>query len=408
MNKTVFSASDILLPYSDASNRDFEKWAVIACDQFTSDISYWDETERIIGGTASTYDYILPEAYLGTPRESEKTEKLKRVMESDTTSVFNKSFVGFVAVERTLSNGKTRCGILGKIDLEAYDYLPSSCSSVRATEQTVLERIPPRRALRAMASVELPHIMIFADDRASLFAKAREMSTAENKLYDFELMQGGGHITGYAITGALAEKLSDAIAENEKLSPLPYAIGDGNHSLAAAKSHYEQLRDALGDEAALAHPARYALCEIVSIDDDAIEFEPIHRIVKNVCVRDILSALDKITCEGDGEQCITVITANGEKRLSFTEKTHAMTVGTLQNFIDEYLSTNDGVCDYIHGEDSLRELARDESSVAFMFEGFDKSKLFSYIKDGPLPRKTFSMGDAYSKRYYLEARRITL
>lgn len=408
MKETVFSASDILLPYNDPKAAPYEKWAVIACDQFTSEPAYWDETERIIGGAPSAYDYILPEAYLGTAREEERLEQLKRTMSSFDSTRFERTLHGFVAVERTLSNGRTRFGILGQIDLESYDYLPSSCSSVRATEQTVLERIPPRRALRAVAAVELPHIMIFADDKASLFETARSLTRCESKLYDFELMQGGGHIKGYAITGADAERLSAAVLENERLSPLPYAVGDGNHSLAAAKSHYEQLRRTIGDAAALKHPARYALCEIVSIDDSAIEFEPIHRIVKGVCVPKLLSELEKLTCSESGEQCITVITADGEKRLFFTEETHAMTVGTLQNFIDRYLESNDGVCDYIHGEDALRALARERDSVAFMFEGFDKSKLFSYIKDGPLPRKTFSMGDAHSKRYYLESRVITL
>ncbi len=405
MKNTVFSASHILLPDFQSSSSDFEKWAVIACDQFTSDISYWDRVESLVGSSESAYNYILPEAYLKTPREAQKAALLRSHMKT-ALSLPWKCVDGFVYLERTLTGGKTRCGILGMIDLEHYDYSPSSRSAVRATEQTVTDRIPPRREMRAAASIELPHIMIFADDTHALFEKAKGLAAEENVLYDFELMEGGGHIKGYALEGELADALSHTIAENERASELPYAVGDGNHSLAAAKSHYESVKDLLG-EAASEHPARYALCEIVSIEDDAIDFEPIHRIVKKTDCERLLAALGKLTCEGDGAQCITVISAGAEKKLSFLTPTHAMTVGTLQNFIDAYLAENCGECDYIHGEDALRALARDEDSVAFMFEGFDKSRLFEYIADGPLPRKTFSMGDAYSKRYYLEARRIT-
>lgn len=406
--KCIFSTSDILLPQFAPDSEDFRKWAVIACDQFTSDMSYWDETERIIDNSPSTYDYILPEAYLETPREAVKTDSFRAKMAEIGSSVLNPASPavnGFIYIERTLSDGKVRCGILGKLDLEEYDYSADSKSNIRATEQTVAERIPPRSALRAMASVEFPHAMVFTDDKTSLFEKAKAIAKACPVIYDFDLMQGGGHIKGYRIEGAEADNLQELICENEKSCPLPYAVGDGNHSLAAAKSLYCSIKEKLGD-GALTHPARYALCEIVSIYDDAIEFEPIHRIVKNVSPDELISALSGVASEVDGEQKIRVITKDSEKVYSFTSTTHDMTVGTLQNFIDEYIVSHSGVvCDYIHGEDELRALVR-EDSVAFMFDGFDKSQLFSYIKNGPMPRKTFSMGDAKSKRYYLEGRVI--
>ena len=405
--KNILTEACILLPDYKKDSESFKKWAVIACDQFTSDISYWNETESIIGASPSTYDYILPEAYLGTPREAEKTADFKRKMANLESSPMKERVNGFIYIERTLSDGKIRRGILGKIDLEHYDYSPDSESLVRATEQTVAERIPARRELRAEAVIELPHIMVFADDVTGLFKKAKALTNEECIVYDFDLMQGGGHIKGYAIEGDAAEKLSIAIEENEKTAPLPYAVGDGNHSLAAAKSHYEAVKAHIGIENAVEHPARYALCEVVSIYDDAIEFEPIHRILKGIDTSKLASALAKVSSESEGEQTVRFLTADVEKVLTFTETTHSMTVGTLQDFIDAYLAENEGVCDYIHGEDELRTLAEHKNTAAFMFDGFDKSKLFKYIENGPMPRKTFSMGDARSKRYYLEARLIT-
>ena len=404
MATNIFSESDILLPNFAPNDGAFTKWAVIACNQFTSDISYWDETEKIVGDSPSTYNYILPEAFLETERAERKTESFKCFM----SEVSNAPFVplnGFIYVERTLGNGKIRRGIIGKVDLEEYDFRSDAMANIRATEQTVAERIPPRSALRAAASIELPHAMIFSDDKNGLFKKARDIAANCPVIYDFDLMQGGGHIKGYLIKDENAETLSDIISENEGLCPIPYAVGDGNHSLAAAKALYDSKKTELGN-AASAHPARYALCEIVSIFDDAIEFEPIHRIVKNVDVTDLLTSLSAIAEAGNGKQETRVITNDGEKLYTFTKLSHDMTVGTLQNFIDGYLRSHpEAICDYIHGEDELRLLVN-ETSVAFMFDGFDKSNLFSYIKNGPMPRKTFSMGDARSKRYYLEARKI--
>ena len=409
MKNTVFTSADILLPAYDAKDERYAKWAVIACDQFTSQPAYWETAEKLTEGEATTLSLILPEAYLGTDKENQKkiaSAIYMRCVWGSPLQLSTNHWDRFVYIERTLGNGKVRRGILGKIDLEEYDYAADSTANVRATEETVVSRIPPRCEIRSKAIVELPHIMVFANDVTGLFAKAEKLGADGKLLYDFDLMQDGGHITGRQISDAVMEELTKAIAENEAAAALPYAIGDGNHSLAAAKAHYENVKKDLGDEA-LTHPARYALCEIVSISDDAIEFEPIHRILKNVSVKNIMSELEKIAVKASGEQEVTVIADGVDSVYSFIVTSHDMTVGTLQNFIDDYIKNNpDVVCDYIHGEDALRELAKEENTIAFMFDGFDKSKLFDYIKNGPMPRKTFSMGDARSKRYYLEARYI--
>lgn len=403
--ETIFTKADILFPDKTKSGVDLGKWAVIACDQFTSDVSYWIETENITSGHPSTYDYILPEAYLNTPKEAEKRGSFKLAMSKALDSGIFTCHDGYIYVKRTLSDGKVRHGILGKLDLEEYDFSKTSRSNIRATEETVPDRIPPRSELRSMASIELPHAMVFADDVTELFAKACKIAEDCPVLYDFDLMQGGGHICGYKIEGDAANTLSEYISGNEKACILPYAVGDGNHSLAAAKHLYEKIKSEFGDDAK-DHPARYALCEIVSIYDEAIEFEPIHRILKNVDPSDVIASLREISDVGKGEQEVRVITSEGENVYSFFKTTHDMTVGTLQDFIDNYVKVHpNAVCDYIHGETELRSLI-DGGSVAFMFDGFDKSMLFSYIKNGPMPRKTFSMGDAKSKRYYLEARKI--
>ncbi len=401
----IFSCADILIPDFPPKSHAFTKWAVIACDQFTSDLSYWQKVESIIDSAPSAYDYILPEAYLGTQLEADKSDKVKNIMAEGSDAIHFRQLSGYVYIERTLSNGKIRRGILGKLDLEEYDFSKTSRSDIRATEQTVAERIPPRSALRAMASIELPHAMIFADDRCDLYSAVEAVALNCPVIYDFDLMLGGGHIKGYAIEGEAASEVSRLISKNEALCALPYAVGDGNHSLAAAKAHYENLKSCAKRDLS-DHPARYALCEIVSVSDPAIEFEPIHRILKNVDPSDVISSLSKIARIGRSGQETRVIMADSENVYTFFETSHDMTVGTLQNFIDEYVSSHDGaVCDYIHGESELRALVS-ENSIAFMFDGFDKSKLFSYIKNGPMPRKTFSMGDSRSKRYYLEARKI--
>lgn len=402
---TIFSPADILLPTGD-----LQKWAVVACDQFTSEPTYWTECEAFIGDAPSSYRYILPEAYLGTEKERSHGATVAASMKTfDETAM--RPFHGIVYLERTLPNGAVRRGMVGKIDLEAYDYGASSQSPVRATEATVLERIPPRCKIRSEAAVELPHILILIDDRMGILdSLARDKDTLP-LLYDFPLMMGGGRAAGYGVSGERLSALTEQIAAYEKsASGVVYAMGDGNHSLAAAKAHYENLKQALGEQAK-EHPARYALAEVTALFDPSLVFEPIYRVVQNCDVADVWATFFASTepAQEHTEGAITVLAGAWEKTRRFPVPTHALTVGTLQNFLDGYLAAHPSAkCDYIHGEDVVRLLAKENNTVGFLFDGLEKEALFPYVERyGALPRKTFSMGEAAGKRYYLEMRRIT-
>ena len=399
---TVFSSAKIMLP--DVIEP--EKWAVIACDQFTSEPEYWEECERIIGSSPSAYDFILPEAFLGTVKETKKKESIRKAMKS-IENYPTYTVEGFIALERTLPDHTVRRGIIGKVDLEHYDYSPESSSLIRPTEKTVVSRIPPRVRIRSDATVEIPHILVFARPGCRFIKKAFSLTEGKKPDYDFELMMGGGSVRGYSLSGKSSTELEKEIMtyEDENRDIL-YAVGDGNHSLAAAKAFYEQLKAVLGDSA-LNHPARYALCELVDISDDSICFEPIYRIMTGCDPDNVLRGLSSV-CGADGEQKFKAITADGEFEMSFTDPRHPLTVGTLQIFIDEYIKDNPGVnCDYIHGEENLLSLARKKGNVGFLFDGIEKNDLFDQVaENGVYPRKTFSMGEAKSKRYYYEMRSI--
>ncbi|MCR4906534.1 MAG: DUF1015 domain-containing protein [Clostridiales bacterium] len=400
--QTVFSSAAILLPPFSSDPESMKRWAVIACDQFTSEPAYWKRCRDLACGHPSAYDYIMPEAYLGTEEEAVHAAEIEKAMASFDERIMRR-IDGFLYLERTLPDGSLRRGIVGRIDLEAYDYRPGSSSPIRATEATVLERIPPRTKIRASAAIELPHILVLVDDRVGLMEKAA--SLAREIAYDFDLMAGGGHARGTAIEGQDALLLSEKIAEYESSrAGLVYAMGDGNHSLAAARAHWENVKRETGD---MDHPARYALCEITALGEESLVFEPIYRLLKNCDPDDVFTELLKVSAES-GEQRVEIIAGERGQELSFARSTHALTVGTLQDWIDRYLAAHPGViCDYIHGEESLRGLASAPGNVGFLFEGMDKSALFPYVEShGTLPRKTFSMGDAAGKRYYIECRRI--
>ena len=409
MKNLIFSPADFCLPPYAVSDPAWTKWAVIACDQFTSEPAYWEEASRFVGNTPSALRLILPEAYL----ESEREEEHKQIIAS-TMPMLDKALRtwenSMLYLERTLPDGRIRRGLVGKIDLEAYDYSVGSTSAVRATEATVLERIPPRVAIRSAAAYELPHVMVLMDDTVGLFSHLIEQRGAYTPLYDFPLMQGGGHAAGWRVSGDALEALAEKIASYEasRAGGLVYAMGDGNHSLASARAHYQNLKEKLG-ECVLTHPARWALVEMVALDDPALDFEPIYRVVTDCDPADFLSALDAVTQNGSaGAQRVTIVTAAEKREISFTAPTHALTVGTLQEFIDAYITAHPGVkCDYIHDEASLCALASRAGCVGFLFDGMAKEELFPYVlAHGTLPRKTFSMGEARSKRYYIEARKI--
>lgn len=409
----VFEPADILIP----QKVEMEKWAVIACDQFTSQPEYWERVEANVGDAPSTLKLIFPEAKLGE-ESGEMVSQIKETMEAYVKSgVFETYKNSFVYVERTLLDGSVRKGIVGAINLDEYDYSPHSQSAVRATEKTVVERIPPRKVIRENALVELPHILLFADDEKDLMCGYLEGIKEELPLlYFFDLMEEGGHIEGRLISGeamegfmAKLEAYGDFISAkyaDSKKTPMMFAVADGNHSLATAKACYEDIRLKNKGEDFLDHPARFALVEMVNIHDEAQKFEPIHRIVKNVDVNALLGAL---ILDSSAESGYPIKWYSGEKHgtIYLDPEKGQLPIGILQNFLDEYLSVHLGVIDYIHGEDVVKNLAKEPNSIGFTLPVIEKDKFFKgIIEDGVLPRKTFSTGHAREKRYYLEARKI--
>ena len=409
----LFEPTDILIPKAV----EMEKWAVIACDQFTSQPEYWERVEKNVGEAPSSLKLIFPEAKLGEESSdmvSEIRNTMEKYLEED---VFEEYKNAFVYVERTLLDGSIRKGVVGAINLEEYDYTAHSLAGIRATEKTVVERIPPRKVIRENAVVELPHILLFSDDEKNLMCGYLESVKEELPVvYDFDLMEEGGHIAGRLVSGKAAETFLEKMeaygdfiqqkyADSEK-TPMMFAVADGNHSLATAKACFEDIRLKNQGENLLHHPARYALVEMVNIHDEAQKFEPIHRIVKNVDVNALLGTLILDSCAEGG---YPIKWYSGEKHgiIYLDAEKGQLPIGILQNFLDDYLSLHLGVIDYIHGEDVLQDLAKEVNSIGFALPVIDKNKFFKgIIEDGVFPRKTFSTGHAQEKRYYLEARKI--
>jgi len=416
--KSCFFPADILLP--DFTRTDGRRWAVVACDQFTSEPEYWAQVIAEVGDAPSTLRLTLPEVWLGEAEA--RIPAINAAMHDALRDVLVCHPGKLLFLDRTQSDGTHRLGIIGAIDLEAYDYTRGAQTPIRATEGTVLSRIPPRVAIRRDAPLELPHVMLLIDDPARtviepVAARADTLDTA----YDFDLMLGGGHVLGRwldtnAVAGVQAALAAlgttEAMAEKygAKTAPLLFAVGDGNHSLASAKASYEEIKAALGD-AALNHPARYALCEVVNLHDPALAFEPIYRVVFGVDPAALLAELEAYagTLKGcvEGQQ-VEAVWADGSRTVALPHAEQQLTVGTLQTFLDRYAQAHpDAEIDYIHGENSLRTLAGRPNAIGFLFDGMEKDQLFrTVLFDGALPRKTFSMGHAEDKRYYLEARKI--
>ena len=393
MEKYLYPAS-ILLPKNG-----FEKWAVIACDQYTSDHKYWNEVEEKVGGAPSTLQLVLPEIYLNETegRVPKINAKMKDYLES---GVFSCEENCMVYIEREITGGAVRKGLLGLIDLEDYEYESGSKTLTRATEQTVASRIPPRVAIRKDAPIEFPHVLIFIDDPDDTVMNIVSHKKNElKKLYDFELMQKGGHIEGYRVEPSEQDKINSCLDALIK-DGLLFAVGDGNHSLATAKECYRQNKNEL---------SRFALVEIVNIHNPAIEFEPIYRVLFGTTKEDVVNYLmgKNAMLSGVASHTFTVINSQGESQLSLIP-TSKLPVGTLQGYLDDFLKEHTEVeIDYIHGTDATRELCKQENTVGFIFEGMQKNELFdAVILDGSLPRKTFSMGHADDKRFYLEGRKI--
>ncbi len=415
MHQNCFLPAEILLPKVE----DMSKWAVIACDQFSSQPAYWDRVRANAGDAPSTIHLILPEAQLGTEQEPALTEEINRTMaaylEQDLFTVYPNSFV---YVERTLQSGAIRKGLVGMVDLEAYDYAMGSASDIRATEKTVVERIPPRMRVRKNAPLEFPHILMLADDHDKVLI---EPITAQKehlkKLYDCMLMEDGGHIAGWLVDGAEAQAFMERLTTytqhvDEKYTGLPgtpmvFAVGDGNHSLATAKACYEELKKAHPGEDLSQHPARYALVELENIHDAAQEFAPIHRVIVKTDAPALLKAVQDNLCAETGFP-VEWYMGKDHGTIYLDQSKGQLAVGILQSFLDQYLAQHDGETDYIHGDADLMELADQDNTIGFLLPVMEKSQLFrGVIADGILPRKTFSMGHAREKRYYLEGRKIT-
>ncbi len=396
LNRVPFYPADILLPKDG-----FEKWAVIACDQFTSEPAYWQEAAETVGDAPSALKLVFPEVYLENEPEK-RIAAINNSMAAYLAEDVHQSYPhAMIYVERTLPDGSVRHGLVGMIDLEYYAFKKEDEALIRATEEWVPERIPPRVAIRTDAPMELPHVQLLIDDAQKTVVEPLT-DAALPLLYDFELMQGGGHIRGYLVTEDKQKDLLQAMGQLVERSPLLFAVGDGNHSLITAKTCYEQHPNAYN---------RYALVEVVNIHDASIEFEPIYRVLFNVDVPALVAEMQAAFAAENGSQAaqsIQWISAEGSGEIAIPHPVHRLTIGTLQSFIDGFTKHHpEAAVDYIHGEDSLKALASQPNTVGFLTDGIAVAELFPAITtNGVLPRKTFSIGEAKSKRYYVEARKI--
>ena len=424
---TCFAPAHILLPSEQVP---LEQWGCIACDQFTSDRSYWQRAEKTAAGAPSTLNLILPEVYLEDGDADARVEKIHATMQDYAQNVLTRAVDGFIYVERTEQSGRIRQGLVGKIDLEAYSYAEGAQPEVRPSEHTVENRIPPRMAVRRGASLETPHVMMLADDPdCTLIEPIGTKKDALRKVYEGELMLGGGHIAGWAVEDpALLAQIDAALQglgrqevfdarypQARGAAPLTLAVGDGNHSLASAKAYWEELKQTLPPEQQADHPARWCLAEVCNVHSPAIEIEPIHRVLFNVDCGAVLLALiawsdshNAGICFGDArQQSFTLAGPHVANVLSFEHPVAPLTVGTIDAFIEYFMARHiEARVDYVHDEPAVRALCK-QGGVAFLLPPFDKSDLFKgVVMGGVLPRKTFSMGHAEEKRYYIECRKI--
>ena len=423
-NSIGISPADILLPQDCG----LSKWAVVACDQYTSQPEYWERVDQYVGDAPSTLRLILPESRLEGEHVQEDIqqiqETMRRYLEEDQRFFTLEN--SYLYVERRLSNGKLRKGLMVKVDLEQYSYEPGADALIRATEGTVLSRIPPRMAVRRGAPIELPHIMVLMDDPDNTVLGPLGGKDAEKtmqRIYSCTLMEDGGRLTGWNLNEQQREKVDAAVeklADSKRFEEyyhapgrpvLLFAIGDGNHSLATAKACWEEQKKDVPEAEWADHPARYALVELVNLHDESLEFEAIHRVVFETDPATLLSGLlaaypGAHEGEGEGHQ-IRYLYGDKEGVVTVPNPQAQLAVGTLQNFLDAWLAQHGGKVDYIHGEDVVRSLSVKPNSIGFLLPAMEKGQLYpTVIFDGVLPRKTFSMGEAQDKRFYMEARKI--
>lgn len=420
MSKTGFTRGNFLIPKVD----EMTSWSVIACDQFTSQPNYWKDVQDIVKNNPSTLNMIIPDAHLGCEDLDQRIGALNRAMRTYLRRHVLEEVSGYIYVERTLSTGKIRSGLVGLIDLEEYDYKEGKKTKVRATEKMILSRLPVRIQIRECAPVEVSHIMMVMDDRNDdVLGPLRGETEKMIPLYDFELMKGSGHLKGFLVTPEQADGIDqrlNRLADPEEFHKkygltdqevLVFAVGDGNHSLAAAKEHYENIKKSLCKEKAENHPARYALVELINLNNDSLEFEPINRVVFGVDAANFMRELEKTyqisyePCEGC--QFFDVYINGESKRVWVKNPSSNVVTGTVQNFIDTYIQEFSGKVDYVHGSSIVQQMAALRDNVGIIFPAIGKEKLFETILiDGILPRKTFSMGNAEDKRFYLECRKL--
>ena len=391
----ILSTAEFLLPRKGV---DMSKWAAIACDQFTSDRAYWDKLDAYVGDAPSTLRLILPEVYLGDGDGEKRAADIYAAMERYCADGTLEGKRGFVVVDRRQNDGRHRLGAVAVVDLEEYEYTPRNNARIKATEKTVEERLPARVKLREKALLEASHIMLLAENvRPLLEALLKE----GEEVYDFELNMNGGHLTGRLIDD---ESKLDAIeaAALKAHQSLAFVVGDGNHSLAAAKLVWAQVKETIPQSEWASCPARYATCEIVDIADPSLDFEPIHRLVKGGGEELVAYLADKLC----GSARAKAVYGGKETELSVPENS-ADAIADIQNALDEYAKTTPIVIDYVHGDASVREAAEREGALAILMPCIAKDGLFDYtVRRGVLPRKSFSMGNAEDKRYYCEARKI--
>jgi hypothetical protein len=419
---------------------DMNKWAVIACDQYTSEPEYWQEVESYIGTSPSTYNLIFPEVYLEAPDKDERISVIHRKMEEYLQQgILKEHEPSLFLVHRSTPDSPSRWGLIAALDLEQYDYSEGTTSLIRPTEGTIEERIPPRKQVREKAALELPHIMVLIDDMGKNVIEplARNAESYE-KLYDFDLMQNGGHLTGYKIADQasidnVVQGLRD-LADPQEFAKrhdteevLLFAMGDGNHSFATAKAIWEDIKHSRRDDPdVMNHPARWALVEIENLYDEGLVFEPIHRVVFGGRFEGFKSALEEISrvdftdCETVDEIMQAVEAGSDGHRIGYADAEHmgyftvhkpssTIPAGTAQTAIDSYLSVTEGASvDFIHGRESTQSIGTRQGNFGIFLPSMDKKDFFrTVVHDGALPKKTFSMGEAHEKRYYLEARKIT-
>lgn len=408
----LFYPAPIALPRFDKIDQD--KWGVIACDQYTSNPAYWEALDREIGTSPSTLRLILPEVFLEQEDTQLRITQIWAAMKAYKQEVFQIYEPSYVYIERTQPDGRVRCGLVGMIDLEDYDFSPTATTPIRATEATVTDRLPPRMKVREGADYELPHVMLLTDDEEDTLLAPYAEGRGLLPLYDITLIAGGGHLRGWLVPKEESERINAKFKRKDSTKhPLYLAVGDGNHSLASAKAIYENEK-ANRPDSAKTSPLRYALCEVVNLHSPALTFEPIFRLAKETKPYALTEAFISYLRENENKeeykampsQTFHLVHEEGVCEVVCMHGTHPLAVGTVQHFLDTHTHLFSGL-DYIHDEEDLRALAKKPLSLGFLFDGMSKHELFSAVsQSGSLPRKTFSMGHAKDKRYYMEARQI--